>query len=331
MKKTRILILDDSILTREALQYELRQDQSIEIVAKAANVLDARDKIIEYLPDILLADVHLGEMSGVEFVRQLLPQHNMPVIMMSTDASMEKQALEARACTFILKPSVHNGVSMEDFGRRVFMAIRTIVYDESPLFSEELLSSHVLVMGASTGGSVAVEELLAALPAVMPPIVVAQHMPPVFTATFAQRLCTSTRFTAKEAAQGEILRPGYVYIAPGGMHTTVAYHAGRLLIQLTENDAGLHNCPNVDLLFSSVAKAAGEKAVGIILTGMGKDGAKGLKAMRDAGAYTIGQDEQSSVVFGMPKVAHEIGAVQKQLQLNKIPAHVLQVLRQMDG
>lgn len=327
MKQIKVIILDDSMFMRESLQQELERDGSIKVVAKVATAYEARDKIVELLPDVLISDVYLTEMSGVDFVRKLLPQHYLPVIMISSDPTLHSVAKMVNAVDFIPKPASGGAEAASQFYRRVVLRIKSIMNgDEGPAETVKL-GLDLIAIGASTGGTDAVDTILRELPPVMPPIVISQHMPKAFTAAFAARLDTRCALSVKEAEEGELLVPGQVYVAPGGDSMTVVRMKDKLAIAMTHTYTTLTPTPNIDSLFRSVAEAAPGRAAGVILTGMGKDGAKGLFAMKNASCKTIGQDEQSCIVYGMPKVAYEIGAVDTQLPLSLIARKLINLSR----
>lgn len=317
MKKTNVIILDDSLFIREALQQELERDINVRVVAKAASAREARDRIVELIPDILVADVNLGEMSGAEFVRIMLPQYYLPCIMISSDASNRAISSKINAVDFIAKPTSGDQRASDLFYLKILMRIKCIANNDDRNIDVQRLMDKVIVIGASTGGAQAVEQVLSKLPPVMPPIVVAQHMPKHFTKQFADRLNGNIALSVKEAKNNDLLIPGQVYIAPGGGHTTIKKQHGKHFIHYEPN-AEIRPIPNINKLFQSTAEHVGKDAIGIIMTGMGKDGAHGLLQMRKSGAVTIGQDEASSVVYGMPKVAHEIGAVKYQLGIDQM-------------
>lgn len=317
MNTVKILILDDSIFIRELLHHELERDINIEVVAKACDPYEARDKIIEYRPDIMISDVHMDKMNGVDFVNKLLPQYYLPVIMISSDPSIKPMAEKTGAITFIEKPDASGKIKMDTFLRNLLLHIKAIANNERTDFDLELLNSKIIAIGASTGGAEAVETLLKGLPAVMPPIVIAQHMPAKFTNSFATRLNNESRLSIKEAESGDVLLPGQVYIAPGGLHTSLKKKDNRYILSCDENTSGLSTCPSIDILFNSVAASTKGSSIGVLLTGMGSDGAAGLKVMHDTGSRTIGQDK-TAVIYGMPRVAFELGAVDVQLPLERI-------------
>ena len=326
MKTTNLLVLDDSLLVRELLHTELERDISIKVVAKAANAYEARDKIIEHRPDILVVDVMMAKMDGIEFVKKLLPQYSVPVIMISSNPAYKEESETIKNVTFIAKPAESGGYKMDLFVRRILAKTREFVHNEAEIFDIEKISRKVVAIGASTGGAEAIEFLLTKLPSVMPPLVIAQHMPPKFTKTFAERLNCVTKLSVKEARHGDILIPGMAYIAPGGYHTSIKRQDKKYVIHLKENTSGDKLCPCIDELFFSVETAAfGKNSVGVLLTGMGKDGSGGLLTMKKSGTKTIGQDKETSVIYGMPKMAYDIGAVDFQLPLGDIPDKIVEL------
>lgn len=327
MKKIKVVVLDDSFFYREAIQQKLQQDINIQVVGKAANPYAARDMIVEHLPDLLIADVNLGKMSGTEFIKQLLPQYFLPVIMISSDAATRDISLSYNIVDFIPKPD-NAGFRYHDmFFLRLLVTIRAALFKEKPLLPCERLAASLVAIGASTGGTDAIETLMQTMPAVMPPIVVSQHMSGGFTASFAERLNRKYNISVKEACDGDVLIPGQMYIAPGGYDMEVRQKGGTLTVSLADPPPDRKAHPNVDMLLESVARVRLDHVVGILLTGMGKDGACGLKAMHQAGYATIVQDQESCVVYGMPRVAMELGAADFQLPLTKITAKCLTLLR----
>ncbi len=318
MKRVKTVILDDSLLIREALAAVLQQDPNIQVVAKASNAFEARDLIVAHRPDVLITDIVMERMNGIEFVRQLLPQYPISVIMMSAYPEMRSEVEKLGApIPFLLKsaqPGVHG---MDLFYQSVLMTLKNLINQAPGSFDIKALTTRLIVMGASTGGAETLESILTALPCCLPPIVIAQHMPARFTKSFAQRLNASCALSVMEAENRQRLYPGCVYVAPGGFHTDIEKREN-YFIRCAENVADDVLCPRIDILFASAAKYAGKQAVGVLLTGMGKDGATGLKQMHDSGAATIAQDKESSVIYGMPKAAFELGAVDYQLPSNKI-------------
>lgn len=339
--KIRVLIIDDSALVRDILQKGLSQDPSIEVIGSAPDVYIGRDMIVKFKPDVLTLDIEMPKMDGVEFLRRLMPQFPLPVVVVSSLTQKGKQvtldALEAGAVDYVSKPEsdVARGLTamMSELRNKVRIASRAnvshwknkkIVRKSAASKVEALAEStdKVIAIGASTGGTEAIRQIITELPKTMPGILIVQHMPKGFTKTFAERLNDLADLSVKEAEDGDRILMGKVYIAPGDFHMKVKRSGGQYLIRINEGEKVSGHRPSVDVLFHSVAEQVAANAYGVILTGMGSDGASGLKAMRDAGAKTFGQNKSSCIVYGMPKVAYEIGAVEKQLDLNLI-AHSL--------
>lgn len=336
-KKIRVLVVDDSMLFREVLSIGISSDPNIEVVAKAIDPFDARDKILEFQPDVMTCDVEMPKMNGIEFIRRLLPQYQLPVIVVSTVSESVFDAMNAGAVDFVTKPDVQSARSLEEFINDLIVKIKivatakisiqkstTAVNNNTP---ETLDQNKIIAIGASTGGTEAIFKLLSHLPSRFPGIVIVQHIPPIFSKMFAERLNNSTHLIVKEAQTGDFLEQGKVLIAPGDKHMRIRKVGNRYKVECFHGDKVNGHCPSVDVLFQSVAKECGNNAIGIILTGMGYDGAKGMLAMRKAGARTIGQDEKSSVVYGMPKVAYSIGAVEKQVSLDNMQSILFSILK----
>ncbi len=336
-KKIKVLIIDDSLVFREVLSRGISTDPLIDVVAKAEDPFDARDKILEFEPDVITCDVEMPKMNGIEFIRRLLPQYPVPTIVVSSVSSAVFDAMDAGAVDFVTKPNVQSAQSVESFIRDLINKIKTVngativtnavENKESVNGSHTLDTKKIVAIGASTGGTEAISALLKQLPPQMPPIVIVQHIPPLFSKMFADRLNTLTPFTVKEAASGDYLEPGKILIAPGDQHIAVKKIGDRYKIDAFQGEKVNGHCPSVDVLFHSVAKECRENAIGVILTGMGYDGAKGLLSMRRNGAKTIGQDQSSCVVYGMPKAAYDAGAVLQQATLQKIPGLLCAMLR----
>lgn len=336
-KKIRVLIVDDSALYREFLTRGISSDPDIEVVATAVDPYDARDKIIEHEPDVMTLDVEMPRMNGIEFLRKLMPQYPIPVIVISSVSNIVFDALNAGAVDFVAKPDMRTGMNVDNYINELIIKIKiasmanlsqwkqpakaVAVNNVKPGFRHKLIA-----IGASTGGTEAILAILRALPKDLPGIVIVQHMPPVFTRMYAQRLNNYTALSVKEAETGYIVRQGQVLIAPGDKHMRIEKHGSIFKVVCFSGDKVNGHCPSVDVLFNSVAEVAGKDAIGVILTGMGYDGAKGLLAMKESGASTIGQDENSSVVYGMPKVAYDLGAVDKQVSLDRIPHAIYDIL-----
>jgi len=331
--KVRVLVVDDSPTMRGLITAALRRDPEIEVVGSAADPLEARALIKELNPDVITLDVEMPNMNGLEFLEKIMRLRPMPVVMVSTltqaGAEITLEALEMGAVDAVGKPGA--GVTaMEAFAEltlKVKTAARSRVRARGPVEAVRprddyhAAADHILAIGASTGGVEALLTIISAFPANCPATVVTQHMPATFTASFAARLNKASAATVTEAVDGAPMMPGHVYIAPGGLtHLEVAGTTPRC--RLSEGDTVSGHRPSVDMLFRSVARLR-RPMTGVILTGMGRDGAQGLLEMREAGAHTLGQDEASSVVYGMPRVAHEVGAVERQLPLARISSAIL--------
>lgn len=338
-KKIRVLVVDDSLIFREVIARGISCDSTIEVVGKAVDPFDARDKILQLKPDVMTCDVEMPKMNGIEFIRRLLPQYPLPIIVVSSVSEAVFDAMNAGALDFVTKPDVRSTKSVENFINDMIAKIKIAAHanakitqpkpsqSRSEAVENRLDPNRIIAIGASTGGTEAIFSLLKHLPANIPGIIIVQHIPPVFSRMFAERLNNQTQLQCKEAQTGDYVEQGKVIIAPGDQHIRIRKVGDRFRVEVFQGDKLNGHCPSVDVLFESVAKAAGSKAIGIILTGMGYDGAKGLLSMRRKGARTIGQDEQSSVVYGMPKAAFEIGAVEMQTSLLSIPQILFSILR----
>jgi two-component system chemotaxis response regulator CheB len=331
MGEIKVLIVDDAMLFREVLKRELTKYPDIEIIAVANDPFDAKDKILALRPDVVTLDIEMPKMDGIKFLRHLLPQFPVPVVVISSLKESVFEAMDAGAIDFEAKPENPNE-NLEDFIAHVIEKIR-IAAKAKPAFRKQPISdidlapigvtgkinpNAVVAMGASTGGTEALYSMLSKFSVNMPPIVVVQHMPEVFTQLYAQRLDRTCALNAKEAKDGDVLEAGKVFIAPGDYHMQIIKSYYGYVIKLNQKDKVNGHRPSVDVLFDSVAEAAGPNGIGIILTGMGTDGAQGLRHIRDHGGYTIGQDERSSVVYGMPMAAKLMGGVMIQLPLYRI-------------
>ncbi len=330
-RKLRVLVVDDSIVFREALARGLGADPGIEVVGTAADPYQARDKILEHRPDVMTLDVEMPRMNGIEFLRQLLPQYPIPVVVVSAVDGIVFDALKAGAVDFAAKPDFGATRGLESLIHELIIKIK--IASTAKIGGPKKLSSPgalqdkirqdklntIIAIGASTGGTEAIADIIKTFPESTPGIVIVQHMPPVFTKLYAERLNSFCSMEVKEAQHRDRIQPGRVLIAPGEYHMQIRRFNGEYIVECFKGEKRNGHCPSVDILFESVAEQAGRNAIGVLLTGMGYDGAKGLLAMRKAGARTIGQDEQSSVVYGMPKVAYDIGAVERRLDLESIP------------
>lgn len=342
MRSIKVLIVDDSLVFRELLVQNLSRDPAITVVATAKDPYEARDAIIRHKPDVMTLDVELPRMSGIEFLRKLMPQYPLPVVVISALSDRVFDAMNAGAVDFVGKPTVTNRAQLEEFIRNELLVKIKIAstakignikkkiqgqnYNGPQVFKNNLL----VAIGASTGGTEAIFEVVKGFGPDIPGVVIVQHMPQGFTGMYAKRLNDQCRVRVKEAQTGDRVLPGHVLIAPGGdQHMRIVKVNGAYQVECRSGPRVNGHCPSVDVLFESVAKTAKKDAVGIILTGMGGDGAKGLLAMRSAGAKTIGQDESSCVVYGMPKVAYDIGAVEQQVKLADIAARTYMLLNKM--
>ncbi len=332
MSRVKVLVVDDSATMRSLISAVLRRDPEIEVVGTAEDPLDARTKIKELNPDVLTLDVEMPNMNGLEFLEKIMRLRPMPVVMVSTltqaGTDVTLAALEIGAVDAVAKPAVGHPASeaFADLADKVKSAARARVRPLEPRNVQAHQGvyhadpNHILAIGSSTGGVEALLTILSAFPADCPATVITQHMPASFTRSFAARLDRMSAANVSEAVDGAILKTGHVYLAPGGAsHLTVA--GGRC--RLVASDPVNGHRPSVDVLFDSVARL-GRPMTGVILTGMGKDGARGLLAMREAGARTFGQDEASCVVYGMPKAAYEAGAVERQMPLTRLASPILE-------
>ena len=342
MNPIKVLVVEDSLVFRELLVQGLSQDPSIQVVGVAKDPFEARDAILKYHPDVMTLDVELPRMNGIDFLRKLIPQYPLPVVVISSLSDKVFDAMNAGAVDFVAKPAVSERRQLESFIRNELLVkikiastakisrIKQQVMAQEP----EKFTAHeknlVIAIGASTGGTEAIFAVMKDYGADLPGIVVVQHMPPGFTEMYAKRLDNQCRVRVKEARTGDRVLPGTVLIAPGGdKHMHLVKVNGMYQVEIKAGPKVNGHCPSVDVLFESVAKVAGPNALGIILTGMGGDGAKGLLAMRKAGARTIGQDESTCVVYGMPKVAYDLGAVEFQEKLSNIAKKTYYVLNTM--
>lgn len=342
MGTIKVLVVEDSLFFRELLVKYLNKNPEIEVVASAGDPFEARDMIVKHRPDVMTLDIEMPRMSGLEFLRKLMPQYPMPVVMISSLSDKVFDALNAGAVDFVVKPAMTDRKKLDELmmvdlpakikaaaNARIANMRRTSV----PSLTETIkanVKDLVMAIGASTGGTEALAAVLKDFGPDIPGTVIVQHMPEGFTEMYAHRLNDRCRATIKEAKNGDRIVPGQVLIAPGGSNQMrVIKSNGYYQVEIKPGPKVSGHCPSVDVLFESVAKCAGNRAVGIILTGMGADGANGLLEMRKAGARTIGQDESTCVVYGMPKVAFNIGAVEYQEKLSDIPKRTYEILNKM--
>ena len=342
MQRIRVLVVDDSIVFRELLVQNLSKDPTIQIVGPAKDPFEARDKILECKPDVMTLDIELPRMNGIEFLRKLMPQYPLRVVVISSLSDKVFDAMQAGAVDFVAKPSVSNRVQLEEFVKNELLvkikiastakigSIKKKVMEQTENRLSVQSNDLLVAIGASTGGTEAILEVVKGYGPDIPGIVVVQHMPPGFTAMYAKMVNDICRVQVKEAETGDRVMPGHMLIAPGGdRHMQLVKVNGVYQVECKKGPKVNGHCPSVDVLFDSVARVAGAKAVWIILTGMGGDGAKGLLAMRKAGARTIGQDESTCVVYGMPKVAYDLGAVEHQEKLSDIAGRTYALLNKM--
>ncbi len=335
----RVLVIDDSAVVRKLVTDALRNDSAIEVVGTALDPYIARDKIKELNPDVLTLDLEMPRMDGLTFLRLLMEQHPLPVVILSSlsqrGSEYALEALRLGACDVLAKPA--GSYSFGDLGPKLAACIKAaasarlnrprLAPAASPvtppprpaLRQGVILSRQVILLGASTGGTEALREVLTGLPAGLPGIAIVQHIPPVFSKAFAERLNSLCAFEVREAVDGDRLTPGLALVAPGNFHLMLQWSVDHYRVRVGTGPQVWHQRPAVDILFKSAADCgAAPHAIAGILTGMGKDGAEGLLRLRQLGATTFAQDEASSVVYGMPRAAWENGAAQKQLPLGKI-------------
>jgi len=345
-KKIRVLVIDDSALVRQILSKGLSEDKDIEVVGTAPDPYVARDKIIELKPDVLTLDIEMPRMDGVEFLRKLMPQYPLPTLIVSSltpkGGEVTLSALEAGAIDFVTKPSSALGQGlasmMGELQEKVKLAAKVNVrdlrekYGSAVPFTRKQKSlarstDKVIVIGASTGGTEAIRYIVQQFPRDMAGVAIVQHMPPGFTKQFAKHLNDRCLMEVKEAESGDRILQGRVLIAPGDRHMKIQRSGGQYLVdcQLGEKICG--HMPSVEVFFQSVAEHVGANAVGAMLTGMGKDGAQGMLAMKNAGARTLAQDKATSVVFGMPNEAFKLGGAEKLVALENIPGVIINFLQ----
>ena len=348
--KTKVLIVDDSALIRSVMSEIVNSQADMEVVATAPDPLVARELIKKHNPDVLTLDVEMPKMDGLDFLEKLMRLRPMPVLMVSSlterGSEITMRALELGAVDFVTKPKISIQTGMREYTELITDKIRAAARARvkartvhsgaaaapmpalrSPLNSSEKL----IIIGASTGGTEAIREFLMQMPSDCPGILIAQHMPEGFTSSFARRLDSLCRISVSEAAGNERILPGHAYIAPGHSHLLLTRSGANYMTKIEQTDPVNRHRPSVDVLFRSAAVAAGKNAVGVILTGMGKDGAAGMLEMKNAGAHNFAQDEASCVVFGMPREAIAIGAAHDVAPLNALPGLVLGHLAAQGG
>ncbi|MFT0631010.1 protein-glutamate methylesterase/protein-glutamine glutaminase [Pseudomonas sihuiensis] len=353
MKPIKVMIVDDSAVVRQVLASVLAADPAIEVLGTAADPLFALSKMEREWPDVIVLDVEMPRMDGITFLKKLMAERPTPVVICSTltekGASTTMQALAAGAVSIVTKPQVNLSKFLVNASDDLLGAVkaaaranmRQLAKSKAPvqpkLGADAVIpagqpamartTERVVAIGTSTGGTQALEHILTALPRVCPGIIIVQHMPERFTAAFAERLNGLCQIEVLEARHGDRVMPGRALIAPGGRHMLLKRSGAQYMVEVVDGPPVSRHKPSVDVLFRSTARAAGANATGIIMTGMGDDGARGLREMFEAGAQTLGQDEASCVVYGMPKEAKKLGAVGREIPLEQIPAQILRAER----
>jgi two-component system chemotaxis response regulator CheB len=362
-KKIRVLIVDDSAVARDLLERGLSLDPDIEVVGKAADVYAARDKIVFLKPDVITLDVEMPRMDGIEFLKRLMPQYPVAAVVVSAvtveGSRRALEALDAGALEVVAKPSAGDRAALKEMLADLVEKVKSaagadlskLMKDAKPVSPASRLASakvghtafsassggprtgsrRLIAIGASTGGTTALHRVIEALPADVPPIVIVQHMPPVFTRMFAEALNRSSAVQVLEAEDGTPVRPGTVLIAQGDLHMRLAKRFGELVVVCENGPKVSGHRPSVDVLFNSVADVVGPEAIGVLLTGMGRDGADGMVAMARRGAHCLAQDEASSVVWGMPREAWEAGAAEKLVPLDEMTREILALVGRDDS
>ncbi len=344
--RIKVIVIDDSLLICSILQGIINLQDDMQVVATAPDPLAARELIRRHNPDVLTLDIEMPKMNGLDFLDSLMRLRPIPVIMISTftvrGAEVTMRALELGAVDFIPKPKGNVQQGLQNYARDIADKIRmaakvrckrrAVAAEEQntalPLLNDDAISREMLlIIGASTGGTEAIKNVLIHLPADSPSILITQHMPEGFTKSFAAHLDSLCTVRVKEAEHGDKVLPGHAYLAPGHSHLLLNRRSGQYICELSQSEPVNRHRPSVDVLFDSAAVHAGKNALGVILTGMGRDGAAGMLAMRNAGAHTFAQDEDSCVVFGMPKEAIARGGVDEILPLSKIPASLMDYLK----
>lgn len=360
MSKVKVLIVDDSALVRQILTEILDSDKGIEVVGTAQDPFIARDKIKKLKPDVITLDVEMPKMDGVTFLRNLMRLHPLPVVMISSlteqGADITFEALEAGAIDFVAKPKIDVKEGLQEYTEEIIEKVKAAskanvlakassnadssaktMSVEEKLSADSVLkkkaapkrfktTDKIIALGASTGGTEAIKEVLMRMPADSPGMVISQHIPEAFSAPFAERMNGISAMTVYEAKDGQQILPGHVYIAPGSHHLLVERNGAQYICRLNDGERVNRHKPSVDVMFRSVAQNVGSNAIGVILTGMGDDGAKGLLEMKETGAPTMVQDEKTSVVWGMPGAAAKIGAADNEYPLERISTNIMKLV-----
>jgi len=358
MAKTRVVVVDDSALVRSLLTEIINRQPDMECIGAASDPYAAREMIRNLNPDVITLDVEMPRMDGIDFLSKLMRLRPMPVVMVSTlterGAEVTLKALELGAVDFVAKPKIGVADGLKQLAEEITDKIRTaskarVSKPQSPPVTStvagaalparpaapasigRLSTEKIIFIGASTGGTEATKEVLMNLPPDSPAVVITQHMPPGFTKSYANRLDGLCRIRVKEAVDGERVLPGHAYIAPGGFHLSVERSGANYIARVSDGEPVNRHKPSVEVLFESAARVVGQNALGIMLTGMGADGAKAMRTMKDAGSYNVCQDEATCVVFGMPREAIAHGAANEVLPLGKIAGHMIERLRSTAG
>jgi two-component system chemotaxis response regulator CheB len=354
LNKTRVVVVDDSALVRGLLSEIINRQPDMACVGAAADPLVAREMIRELNPDVITLDVEMPRMDGIDFLSRLMRLRPMPVVMVSTlterGAEVTLKALELGAVDFVAKPKIGVADGLRQLGADITDKVRTAARAHVRRLAAapaagtaaaprpaaigalgRLSTEKIIFIGASTGGTEATKEVLMNLPPDSPAVVITQHMPAGFTRSYAARLDTLCKIRVKEAVDGERILPGHAYIAPGGLHLSVERSGANYVARVRDGEPVNRHKPSVEVLFESAARVVGQNAFGIMLTGMGGDGAKAMRTMRDAGSYNYAQNESTCVVFGMPREAIQHGAAHEVLPLHDIAPHLMEKLRSMHG
>ena len=358
MAKTRVVVVDDSALVRSLLTEIINRQTDMECIGAASDPYAAREMIRNLDPDVITLDVEMPRMDGIDFLSKLMRLRPMPVVMVSTlterGAEVTLKALELGAVDFVAKPKIGVADGLKQLAEEITDKIRTAskarvskpqtppvastvagaalpARPAAPASIGRLSTEKIIFIGASTGGTEATKEVLMNLPPDSPAVVITQHMPPGFTKSYANRLDGLCRIRVKEAVDGERVLPGHAYIAPGGFHLSVERSGANYIARVSDGEPVNRHKPSVEVLFESAARVVGQNALGIMLTGMGADGARAMRTMKDAGSYNVCQDEATCVVFGMPREAIAHGAAHEVLPLGKIAGHMIERLRSTSG
>ncbi|HOQ80711.1 MAG TPA: chemotaxis response regulator protein-glutamate methylesterase [Candidatus Cloacimonadota bacterium] len=342
MKKIKVLVVDDSAVIRRVLTKIIDNEPDMEVVGTAPNPYIARDKLVLSKPDVMTLDIEMPKMDGLTFLKKVMRHFPVPTIIVSSvtkkGCETSMKALEIGAVNVIPKPS--EAYSIDSIEKELIKAIRAAAFanvkarnidpvqtDKKNLQPISIATTNkIIAIGASTGGTEAIKDVLVQLPANTPGIVMVQHMPPSFTTAFAERLNSLCKIEVKEAQDGDVVYPGLALLAPGDFHMVLRREGARYFVRVKEGPQVWHQRPAVDILFKSVAQFAGRNALGVLLTGMGKDGAQGMQLMKEQGSINIAQDEKTSVVFGMPRAAIETGAVDYIESLHNIPEKIIYLI-----